>query len=279
MTALPSPRRFTSDAATGAAYDHGAHVVEWTPAGHAPVLWMSSASRFDAASAIRGGVPICLPWFGAGRSQNLAPAHGSARLRTWFVSDCTTTSEGRRVEYHLEIPTSDAYPHELNATYLVEFGSELTLHLTVTNAGSSACSFEEALHTYLAVGDIRSVSVAGLDGAEYLDKAPGGSPAPVTQEGDITFTGETDRVYTSTADVIVTDPELGRRIIVSKTNAANTVVWNPWVAKAAAMPDFGNDEWPEMLCIEGANVLGDAIHLAPGESHTMSYRLRVELLD
>ena len=278
MTMLPSPRRFTSDAATGAAYDHGAHVVEWTPAGHAPVLWMSGASRFDMASAIRGGVPICLPWFGAGRSLDLAPAHGFARIRTWFVSEATTTPAGTTVRYNLELAPSEVFPHSLNAEYLVVFGTELALELTVTNPGTDAFTIEEALHTYIAVGDIHSVVVSGLDGCAYLDKAPEAPATAVVQQGDIVFTDETDRVYSSTGDVVITDPLLKRRIIVSKTNSANTVVWNPWIAKAAAMPDFGDDEWTGMLCVEGANALGDAITVEPGASHTMSYRLRVEAL-
>lgn len=278
MTMLPNPRRFTSDAATGAAYDHGAHVVEWTPAGHAPVLWMSGASRFSVDAPIRGGVPICLPWFGAGRSLDRTPAHGFARLRSWFVSETATTPQGTTVRYTFELAPTDAFPHTLLAEYVVSFGQELSLELTVTNAGSDAFTFEAALHTYIAVGDIRSVRVSGLDGCQYVDKAPGAASGPMTQHGDIEFTAETDRVYMSTGDVVISDPLLQRRIVVSKTNSANTVVWNPWVAKAAAMPDFGDDEWVGMLCVEGANALDDAITLAPGASHSMGYRMRVEAL-
>ena len=276
MSTLPSPRRFTNAAATGAAYDHGAHVVEWTPAGHAPVLWMSGASRFDTASPIRGGVPICLPWFGAGRSQGLQPAHGFARVRTWAVGQITTDAACTTVRYDLDLPASDAFPHPLRAQYTVAFGRELSLRLAVTNPGPEVCSFEEALHTYIAVGDINSARISGLDGAAYLDKAPGAAVGPAMQRGDISFEAETDRVYRSSGDVVITDPLLNRRIAVSKRNSASTVVWNPWVAKAAAMADFGDDEWRGMVCIEGANVLDDAITLQPGATHTMEYRLSVE---
>jgi glucose-6-phosphate 1-epimerase len=276
MTQLPSATRFTSDAATGAIYEHGAHVVDWTPAGHAPVLWMSKASNFDSTSPIRGGVPICLPWFGAGRKGDAKPAHGFARLRAWSRQP---RSADNSLRYLLDLGPSDEFPHALQAEYLVSFSEELTLELSVTNRSEESFSFEEALHTYLAVSDIRSVTVTGLDGCEYLDKALGATDGAHTQLGDINFIAETDRVYRSSADVTIVDPLLKRRITVSKTNSANTVVWNPWSTKAAAMADFGNDEWPGMLCIEGANVLADAINLQPGATHSMSYRLRVEALD
>jgi glucose-6-phosphate 1-epimerase len=130
-----------------------------------------------------------------------------------------------------------------------------------------------ALHTYLAVGDVRQVAIAGLDGASYLDKVTG---QPEVQVGDVTIVAETDRVYDRGADVVVTDPVLGRRLRVASEGAANTVVWNPWVAKSAAMPDFGDDEWPGMLCIEAGNVLDHAVTLEPGGSETVRYRLAVE---
>jgi glucose-6-phosphate 1-epimerase len=275
MTPLSTPSQFTSVAAAGAVYDHGAHVVEWTPTGLEPVLWMSTASVFDSASPIRGGVPICLPWFGGGSSGVLKPAHGPARISAWERQPSTNDCDAA---YRLELTPSDAFPHTLLAEYRVAFADELALELSVTNTGADAFAFEEALHTYLAVADIRAITVSGLDGSTYRDKAPGASSNLVSQKGDITFVGETDRVYNSTADVTIIDPILKRRLTVSKTNSANTVVWNPWIAKAAAMVDFGNDEWTGMLCVEGANVLADAVTLQPGERHTMGYRLSVDKL-
>lgn len=256
-------------------YDHGAHVWAWQPEGAEPVLWMSANSAFETGQPIRGGVPVCFPWFGPGRSGDLQPAHGFARLNEWqLVEDEHTDDGGLRVVYRIDnsIAISEPhFPHQYSAQYTVVFGNhDLVLELAVTNDGSEAFSFEAALHTYLSVGDVRQASVAGLDGAEYLDKVAGEWR---TQSGDITITAETDRVYLSADDVTLDDPTLGRKLLVSKEGSANTVVWNPWVDKAAAMPDFGDDEWPGMICLEAANALDDAITLAPGESHTMVQRI------
>ncbi|MCM3660519.1 D-hexose-6-phosphate mutarotase [Georgenia satyanarayanai] len=275
--------RVATALATGEVYLHGAHVTAWTPAGADPVLWVSNASRFVPGEAIRGGVPICFPWFGAGREPGLAPPpHGFARLAPWRLV-AAEEDDGGAVTLTLEltdadvadVPAAQAWPHAFTATYTVTFGRELTLALTVENTGEGEISYEEALHTYLAVADARTTTVQGLDGATYLDKAPGGAPDHVTQRGDVAFTAETDRVYGSTGTVVVVDESAGRRIGIDKDGSANTVVWNPWVDKAAAMPDYGDDEWPSMVCVETANALDAAISLAPGARHTMTARYAV----
>lgn len=279
MTALGDPRTFTCATATGAAYDHGAHVTGWTPVGQAPVLWMSAKSALDDTAPIRGGVPICWPWFGPGRTKDLAPAHGFARVATWQFGGAAASDDAIEGTWTLtsDQATDPAFPHSYKATYRASFGAELELTLIIENTGDEEFSFEEALHTYLAVGDIHQTSVSGLDGVSYLDKAPGGGPDQV-QEGDILCTGETDRVYQSAGPVTVLDVAGGRRITITTGGAANTVVWNPWVAKAAAMPDYGDDEWSGMICIEGANALDNAVVLPPGGSHTMTYHVSVESL-
>ena len=147
--------------------------------------------------------------------------------------------------------------------------------LEVTNPGPDAFTFEEALHTYFAVRDVRNVTVTGLERTDYLDKVTGFDRK--TQGSDpIRFTGETDRVYlNTTADCVIDDPGARRRIAIRKTGSDATVVWNPWIAKARAMPDFGDDEWPEMVCVETCNVNVHARTLAPGASHTMTAIIEV----
>jgi D-hexose-6-phosphate mutarotase len=165
---------------------------------------------------------------------------------------------------------------ELLAALAVTVSRSLQMELTVRNVGHTAATFEEALHSYFAVSDVRQVRVRGLEGAGYVDTAAGmarraGEAAPVA------IAAETDRVYTgATGTVTVEDPGWQRRIAVAKRGSATTVVWNPWVAKAKAMPDFGDDEWTGMVCVETANALDDAIHLAPGDSHVMVATLDVQ---
>lgn len=260
-------------------FDQGAHVWAWQPDGvEHPVIWMSAAAQFEEGRPIRGGVPICFPWFGPGRSGDLEPLHGFARTQTWHLATVKDTldRDGRLiVEYTLdESMTGDQpnWPHRYRATLQAKFTPEyLGLELQIENVGEGDITFDEALHTYLHVGDVTKVTISGLDGAQYLDKVTGHDG--VVQSGDVTFTGETDRVYTSTGEVVVHDPTLGRDLVITKSGSANTVVWSPWVDKAAAMPDFGDEEWREMLCVEAVNAVADPVTLRPGESHHLKQRI------
>jgi glucose-6-phosphate 1-epimerase len=272
----------STPAATGQLYLHGAHVTSWTPAGQDPVIWMSKASKFADREPIRGGVPICWPWFGAGREPGLAPAHGFARLADFTLVGAEEDAAGvvtltlRLTDADSSgLPGAEHFSKPFELTYTVTFGPELTLALSVRNTGTEEFSFEEALHTYLTVKDVTAVTVEGLDGARYLDKTSGAGSGLVTQGGPVTFDGETDRVYHSTGTATVVDPALARTIAATKENSANTVVWNPWTAKAAAMADYDDAEWPTMVCVEVANALEDAVTLAAGESHTMTARYAV----
>ncbi|HET7723049.1 MAG TPA: D-hexose-6-phosphate mutarotase [Propionibacteriaceae bacterium] len=271
---LDAPREVRTPRSVAEVYDYGAHVWSWRLDGQ-PVLWQSDSSMYERGKPLRGGVPICWPWFGPGRTGDMSPAHGLARISDWTLTDQRETPDGTQLTYELtSLQVPDALPgSDWTLTYDVRVGEDLELALTVTNTGSAPFSYELALHTYLAVGDVRQVSVSGLDGASYLDKVTGRRER---QEGDVTVTAETDRVYDRGGDVVVNDPVLARRLHVSTEGAANTVVWNPWVAKAAAMPDFGDDEWPGMICIEGGNVLDEAVTVDPGTSRGLRYRLAVE---
>jgi glucose-6-phosphate 1-epimerase len=259
-------------------YLHGAHVTAWQPEGHAPVLWMSRDSLWQPGKPIRGGVPICFPWFGAHATEKSAPGHGYARLADWTLVDAHDDEQGAtRLAFQL---TPGAvlwplWPHRFEATYRVTVGSSLGLALEISNMGAEEFTFEEALHTYYDVEDVRTVSVSGLEGADYRDKVEG--MAGRKQGPDpIRFTGETDRVYLNTqGPCTIHDPGRRRRIVSRKTGSDATVVWNPWVDKAKAMADFGDLEWPGMVCVETCNVNAHAVTLAPGARHTMTATIEV----
>lgn len=267
--------------ATAEVYLHGAHVTAWQPSGHAPVLWTSAASRFEAGSPIRGGVPICFPWFGPHPEVTDAPAHGWARTTAWELRGAAEDASGA-VTLELALTDSDAtrasaWPHRFAATYRVTVGRTLHLELAVTNHDDVPVTLTDALHTYLAVGDVHGVAVEGLEGASYVDKAPApGGPADARQGDEpLRFTAETDRVYTSTSTVRVVDPDLGRTVTVAKDGSRSTVVWNPWVGKARALADLGDDEWPGLVCVEAANVGAAAVTLEPGATHRLAQSLVV----
>lgn len=259
-------------------YLHGAHVTHFRPAGHDPVLFMSGNSWFAADKPIRGGVPICCPWFGPKKDNPKAPAHGVFRLQTWTVQSITTLPTGE-VGITLQLLPSDLsrefWPFTFEIEQRIRVGRELSMTLAMRNTDTEPFTFEEALHTYLAVGDVKQVSVSGLSGATYMDRLQ--NLQRFTQEGAIRFTGETDRSYLNTETAVtVDDPSMRRRIRVSKTGSKTTVVWNPWIAKAKAMPDFGDEEWPGMVCVETANAADNAVSVAPQETHLMQAAIAVE---
>jgi D-hexose-6-phosphate mutarotase len=233
---------------------------------------MSAASEFAAGRPLRGGVPLCFPWFGPHPADPSAPAHGFARLADWQLTAAREEGEDVVLLFRLSDSAetrSSAWPHRFEATYTVTVGARLGLALQVRNLDTGPVTVAEAFHTYLAVPDIHAVEITGFEGVEFIDRLAG--PEQQAAEPDpVTVSGETDRIYLGTsADSRVSDG-FGRTVTISTEGSASRVLWNPWIAKAAAMPDFGNAEWTGMLCVETANVGSDAIVLAPRESHTMS---------
>ncbi|NLJ54525.1 MAG: D-hexose-6-phosphate mutarotase [Intrasporangiaceae bacterium] len=269
-------RRIDLPTCTGAVTDTGATVIAWQPTGYAPVLFLSSAAVLAPGSAVRGGVPVCFPWFGPGRQPGAPFSHGFARTASWdHSSDHIGEGGEQRLTYSLcRDDVSDPYwPYDYTADVGVQFGSQLTVSLTVTNLDTEIVSYEAALHSYLAVGSIHDTRVEGLDGAEYVDKAAGGMRR--RQEGSLTFTGETDNVYAWAGPVTVVDAAGGRHIDVRSSGASNIIVWNPWREKAARLADLGEGEWERFVCVEAGRVLDGAVRLGEGESHTLTTTISV----
>lgn len=255
----------------------GAHVTAWQPVGHKPVIWLSRAAKFVPGKSIRGGVPLCWPWFGPHESEAGYPGHGFARTIPWSLTDARKLPDGRaRLEFAPELnETARAqWPHASSAKATVTVGQELVVALSTRNTGDAPFRIGQALHTYFAVGDIRQASVAGLEGCAYIDKVDGGKRKK--QKGAVTFAGETDRIYLGTAGCCgIVDPALKRTILVTSTGSRSTVVWTPWEEKAAKMGDFGKEGPWKMVCVETANAADDVITLAPGETHRMTAQYRV----
>ena len=268
--------RVSAPAGIAEVYLRGAHVSAWTPAGGSPVIWMSHHGKYAPGVPLRGGVPICFPWFAAHATDASAPSHGFARLADWQLVEARES--GDDVVLVLVLTDSDetrstAWPHRFEARYTITIGAELHLSLQVTNRDSEPVGFEEALHTYFAVADIRQTEVSGLEGTPFTDRLTGPRPA---ETEPVRFDAETDRIYQgTTATTTVTDAATGRVVTVRKQGSASTVVWNPWIDKAAAMADFGDDEYPGMVCVETCNIREDSITLAPGARHEMSVRYSV----
>jgi glucose-6-phosphate 1-epimerase len=259
--------------ATANVYLNGAHVSSWVPKGQRDVLFMSAASHFAPGKAIRGGVPIIFPWFGGRDGYPQSPAHGFARVMPWNVVSVERRSDGASaltLELLSSNMTREVWPYDFALQFTIAAEKKLWMTLTVSNTGGEPFTFEEALHTYLSVGDVRLASITGLGGATFIDKVDGFKRKPQGPE-PIVITGETDRVYLNTqSEVVVHDPTWARSLTVAKMNSNATVLWNPWIAKSKAMADFGDEEWPGMVCVETCNVADHKITLEPGKSHAMT---------
>ncbi len=255
----------------------GAHVMTWQPKGQKPVIWLSKAAKFAPGKSIRGGVPLCWPWFGAHATEAGYPGHGFARTIPWSLLNARKLPDGR-VRLEFEPLMNDAaraqWPHDSSVKYSVTVGQELVVGLATKNTGKTPFTVGQALHTYFEIGDIHTASVAGLEGCAYIDKVDGGKRKK--QKGAITFSGETDRVYLGTNGCCgIIDPTLKRTLLITSTGSRSTVVWAPWTEKAAKMGDFGKNGENKMVCVETANAADDVIALAPGETHRMTAQYRV----
>lgn len=269
---IPGGGRFT-------VYDQGAHITEFVPRpGADPVLYLSQKSFFEPQIAIRGGIPISFPWFANGRNENKSPAHGFARLARWQLLDGQESGGLTTLRWHLDeslIPRVEGVDPERNKFELTctqVFGPELRITLRTRNTDDIPLVIEQALHTYYAVGDVRETTVHGLGGVDYLDKLTNRYD---TQIGPVDFTGEVDRVYSTSGITEIHDPVLGRRIIVQTRNSDTTVVWNPGQENAEGTRDMGDDDWKRFVCVETANVRSRAIHLNPGQAHDLELSISV----
>jgi len=268
--------QIATPAAQAEIYLHGAQITSWKPAGHEEVLFLSRQSRFEDGKAIRGGIPICFPWFRAKADNPKAPAHGFVRTKAWSLQSIGSIGEDVVVVLATESDefTRLWFPHDFNARHRITVGKSLTLELIVENAGATAFQFEAALHTYNRVADAKNLTLTGLDQTPYLDNRD--NNALKLQSGDFQFTRDTDNAYLNTqSPVEILDPLLNRRIRLEKQGSLTTVVWNPWEGDAANMADLGDDEWTQFACVEAANILSAAITLHPGEEHTTTAQITV----
>ena len=265
---LPSVR-ITTQACDGEVYLLGGQVTRWKPADSDEVLWLSQHSLYRVGKAIRGGIPICFPWFGARAGDPKAPSHGFVRTREWELESITANdSITVTLLTRSDDSTKQLWPADFELGLRATFGAQLTLQLEFRNTGKQSAHFEEALHAYFTVGDVRQAGISGLASTDYLDKTD--SNARKSQSGDVHISSETDRVFLDTTrDVEIHDPNIHRIIRIQKQNSRNTVVWNPWIEKARSLSDFGDAEWPSVVCVEPSNVGANSIEVAPGQQHTM----------
>src|ERR1700689_2353605 len=266
----------STPAATAEIYLHGAQITSWRPAGGEEVIFLSGQSQWEPGRAIRGGIPVCFPWFRNKADDPKAPSHGFVRTKAWQLD--SLAGNGDSVTISLSTGSDEAtrawWPHDFLLVHRLTVGAELVQELTVSNTGTAPLRFEEALHTYYRVGGAESVRIQGLGGVDYLDNTDGNREK--RQEGDIVFTAQTDSAYLETTHAVeIADPLLRRCIRLEKEDSRTTVVWNPWSTGAQSLADLGDDEWRTMACVEASNIRAFAVDLARGGQHTMKTVIKV----
>jgi glucose-6-phosphate 1-epimerase len=242
------------------------------------LLFVSDKAYYEDGKAIKGGIPVCWPWFGADPENQGRPAHGFVRNRQWQVTGSESLADGSTkivMSMSDNSATRALWPHPFRLDIEITVGDSLKVELVTHNTGNDSITISQALHTYLRVGDIGRVSVLGLDGIQYIDKA--NNSAHLTQSGPVTITGEVDRIYTDvTNDLTIDDRSLGRKIIITSSGCSTAVVWNPWVEIAASMADLDDDDYQRMLCVETANAGPETVEIAAGQAYrlTAEYTIR-----
>ncbi|WP_318435495.1 D-hexose-6-phosphate mutarotase [Photobacterium leiognathi] len=244
---------------------HGGHLIWFKPAGEKDIIWLSENAEFDTQKAIRGGIPVCWPWFGKAGT----PSHGFARTSQWTLQEHRENENGVIVSLQLEDneETRTLWPYKFNNVLTFEIGTELKVSLTSTNTDSQPWSYGGALHTYFDIADINNIEITGM-GSTYLDSTQQGKAC---EGGDVlTFTSETDRVYTQPeATITINDKNNERNILVTNEGHNAAVIWNPWQELSISMGDMADNSFETMVCVE-STIHQPSIELAPGQSHTLA---------
>ena len=258
----------------------GAHILSYQAHQQAPLLWLSEDAKFAVGQSVRGGVPICWPWFGAHETQSEFPAHGFARRTEWKVISTKAMPDGATkiaLGLHLNKTTEGMWPYPSRLRCTITVGAQLEIELTTENTGIETFVVSEALHTYFSVGDVSEVILHGLENTHYKDKLTAFSDKK--QIDSLSFDAEIDRVYYNTeAECVIEDRQLQRKIYITKSGSASTVVWNPWIERAAQMGDMGEGGYLNMLCVESGNAMINTVTIAPGESHRLHVTYRTETM-
>ncbi len=265
--------RVTNDFATSIISLYGGHVISFVPKNQKDLLWMSDNSFYELGKPMRGGIPVCFPWFGPHPTDATLPLHGFLRLNEWTVEAAQQLPSGDTkiiLCFKSTDETLKIWKHHFIAKLIVIVGATLDVTLKIENTGNEPFSYTDALHTYFNLSDITKVSIHGLEGVNYIDKLNKDSDCK-QEESSLVISKEENRIYYNTSsDCVIKDSLRNRQIRVSKRGSKITLVWNPWMETAKKMPDFVDNAYNNMVCIEAVNTYNDLICLNPNEQFSLS---------
>ena len=257
---------------------YGAHVTSFRPQNAMDILWLSPESSFEEGKAIRGGIPVCFPWFGPHKTDPEKPQHGFGRLMYWDVKE-TATKPGGETIVKLQLCSSEEtkayWPHDFCAEMTFVVGKNLEVTLKVTNTSVQPFEYTCALHSYFTLSLIENLTIEGLQGAKYHNQLESGDSVQEEEKLEIKE-AVTRHYFDSETPVILVDSIFRRRIRIEKSGSKVTTVWNPWAETCAQIGDLADDAYETFVCVEAVNAFEDAIHLAPGESHETSAMIGLE---
>jgi len=253
---------------------YGGQVLSYMRDDNAELLFLSDKAFYEAGKAIKGGVPICWPWFGADPEGKGRPAHGFARNTLWQLESTEQLSNGDTKVVMIIEPdekTKSLFPYDFKLSLTVIVGEALKFELTTKNIGQQAFNITQAMHTYFSVKDIGDASVEGLDKKAYLDKAKSNTgDENKVQAGDVVINGEVDRVYLDVpGQLLLKQSTASHDVTIKSENNKTAVVWNPWQALCEQSADLKADDYRRFVCVETANAVSDVIEVMPGETFSL----------
>jgi glucose-6-phosphate 1-epimerase len=257
---------------------YGGQVLSYQPADDTEVLFLSRAAKFQQGTAIRGGVPICWPWFGAAPAGVKGPAHGFVRTALWQLKSCAQSADEIKLQMALSsTPTYlELWPHEFDLLLEVRIGKSLKMSLTTTNKDKQPITITQAMHSYFLLPNISELAIEGLAHCSYLDKLQ--DYAAAKQEGTVKITAETDRIYQGVPAQLELITQ-NRSLELIARNSQTAVVWNPWKDKSQSMTDLEDEDYLRFACVETANAGDEQIEIRSGESFTLGFELKSKRLN
>jgi len=249
---------------------HGAQVLTWTLTGHPPVLYVSPKAKMTEGIPLRGGIPICWPWFNEHPEDSTLPKHGFARNRFWELVSGEAFGKEATLVFKLcsDEETKQMFPYDFELTATIRVSDKLRVKLNMKNTGEEIYRVSSALHTYLSIGNIERIQLEGVKGSHYMDQLSDQTEAQY-QEKNLQIKEEVDRIYQSMSSVLVRDLDRHRSVFVDKAGSRSTVIWNPWKEKSKSLSDLPDKGYLEFVCVECANAGTDKPTLRPNSSHNV----------